>query len=176
MLRRYLIYGLLLTTFFLQMAPHATAMGPKHNQLKKRDYKREISGLEEQWRVAQIAGDVNAMERLLSDDYVGITMNGMVNTKTQQLDRIRSKAFVLSKMDLSDDKIRIIGTVAIVTCKAEVQGTNEGMPISGAYRYTRVYQRLPSGDWKITNFEVTRVPRARHTPESTAEAPANPTI
>jgi hypothetical protein len=25
------------------------------------------------------------------------------------------------------------------------------------YRYTRVYSRLPSGTWKITNFEATRV-------------------
>jgi ketosteroid isomerase-like protein len=173
MSRRYLISGLLIATFLTPAIPHATAMGPKHNQLKKKDYKREISDLEEQWRVAQVAGDINAMDRLLSDDYVGITMNGMVNTKAQQLDRIRSKSLVLTRMDLMDDKIRIVGKIAIVTCKAEVQGINEGMPISGAFRYTRVYQRLPSGAWKITNFEVTRVPANHHS--NRADAAQNPT-
>jgi len=29
------------------------------------------------------------MDKLLSDDYIGITMTGQVNTKAQQLDRMR---------------------------------------------------------------------------------------
>jgi hypothetical protein len=39
-----------------------------------------------------------------------------------------------------------------------VEGTNNGSSMTGLYRYTRVYQRLPSGVWKITNFEATRIP------------------
>ena len=46
-------------------------------------------------------------------------------------------------------------------------------PMHGTYRYTRVYSRLPSGTWKITNFEATRVgpappPREKH--QRSAEA------
>jgi len=42
-----------------------------------------------------------------------------------------------------------------------VEGTNEGMSVKGTYRYTRVYRRLPDGNWKITSFEATRVPKSR---------------
>ena len=129
---------------------------------KKRDYKHEVEGLEEQWRVAQLAGDVAAMDRLLAEDYVGISVNGEVNTKTQQLDRLRTRSLILSKIAFSDMKVKLVGPVAIVTSLADIEGSSNGVVINGQYRYTRVYQRLASGAWKITNFELTRrIPRKR---------------
>ncbi|WP_254063870.1 nuclear transport factor 2 family protein [Granulicella sp. S190] len=142
-------------------APSAFAghMQPLHE--KKHDAKRQVEALEEQWRQAQLAGDVATMDKLLSDDYIGITMTGQVSTKIQQLDRMRTHKFVLSKLDLGEMQVKLIGSIAIVTSRAEVEGTNEGVAFQGTYRYTRVYQRLPSGVWKITSFEATRVPGPR---------------
>jgi ketosteroid isomerase-like protein len=149
---------------------------------KKHDAKRQVEALEEQWRQAQLAGDVAVMDKLLSDDYIGITMTGQVNTKTQQLDRMRMHKMALTKLDLGDRQVKLVGSIAIVTSRAEVEGTNEGAPVKGTYRYTRVYQRLPSGGWKITSFEATRVPGPKNpadsgntnrdaTPKATASAP-----
>ncbi len=131
---------------------------------QKHDYKHEVELLEEQWRVAQLAGDVATMDKLLSDDYVGISMTGQVNTKAQQLSRIRTHSFTLSRIDLGDMKVKLVGQVAIVTVRAAVEGTNQGIPMSGVFRYTRVYQHMPDGGWKITNFEATRIP-TRHPPD-----------
>ncbi len=120
--------------------------------------------LEEQWRQAQVSGDVATMDKLLSEDYVGISMTGQVNTKTQQLDRLRTRTLQLTKINLSDMKVKLLGlnaNVAIVTSLAEVEGTADGANVQGLYRYTRVYQRMPNGAWKITNFEATRVPKNR---------------
>jgi ketosteroid isomerase-like protein len=133
---------------------------------KKHDAKRQVEALEEQWRQAQLAGDVAAMDKLLSDDYIGISMTGQVNTKAQQLDRMRMHKVALTRLDLVERQVKLIGSIAIVTSRAEVEGTNEGANVKGTYRYTRVYQRLPSGVWKITSFEATRVPGPRD--------PANP--
>jgi ketosteroid isomerase-like protein len=120
-------------------------------------YKHQVEQLEEAWRTAEIAGDADAMDQLLSDDYVGITMAGQVVTKSQQLDRMRKRTLVIAKMEFEDLKVKLIGSTAIVTCLSDVEGTNEGDPMHGMFRYTRVYSRLPSGMWKITNFEATRV-------------------
>jgi ketosteroid isomerase-like protein len=128
---------------------------------KKHDAKRQVEALEEQWRQAQLAGDVAAMDKLLSDDYIGISMTGQVNTKMQQLDRMRMHKISLTRLDLLERQVKLIGSIAIVTSRAEVEGTNDGAPVKGTYRYTRVYQRLPSGVWKITSFEATRVPGSR---------------
>jgi ketosteroid isomerase-like protein len=134
---------------------HARADAP-HPKLHDQ-YKHQVEKLEEVWRTAQLNADVDAMDKLLSDDYVGITMTGQVVTKSQQLDRMRNRSMVLTKIELSEVKVKIIGTTAIVNSLADVDGTNDGEPMHGTYRYTRVYSRLPTGIWKITNFEATRV-------------------
>lgn len=125
---------------------------------KRKDiYRDQIQQMEESWRTAQLANDVPGMDKLLSDDYIGITMTGQVVTKLQQLDRMRNRQLVLTRIDLDDVKVKLLGTTAIVTSLASVDGTMEDQNIHGTYRYTRVYTHLPSGAWKITNFEATRV-------------------
>jgi ketosteroid isomerase-like protein len=159
------IRGSLVTIAILAMAAvvgfsglPAFAGHPMPLHEKKHDAKRQVEALEEQWRVAQLAGDIEAMDRLLSDDYIGISMTGQVTTKAQQLDRARSHKLVLSKLELGEMQVKLVGAIAIVTSLADVEGTNDGAPVKGTFRYTRVYQRLPSGEWKITSFEATRVP------------------
>ena len=128
---------------------------------RKHDVKKQVEALEEQWRVAQLVGDVATMDKMLSDDYIGISMSGQVSTKAQQLDRVRERKVQLTRIDLGDMQVKLVGSIAIVTSRAEVEGTNDGVPVKGSYRYTRVYQHLPDGNWKITSFEATRVPQPR---------------
>lgn len=130
-----------------------------HHTTKKTVTRQTVEALEEQWRQAQLAGDAVAMDHLLSDDYVGISASGVVTTKTQQLARIKNRDLVVTRLYLTDIKVKLIhDVVAVVTSRAEVTGTNENGPIKGAFRYTRVYQRTPGGAWKITSFEATRLP------------------
>jgi ketosteroid isomerase-like protein len=137
---------------------------------KKHDAKRQVEALEDVWRTAQLSSDVATMDKLLSDDYIGISMTGQVYTKAQQLDRMRSHKFVVTKLELGEMQVKLVGAIAIVTSRAEVEGTNDGSPVMGTYRYTRVYQRLPTGDWKITSFEATRVPAPRVNAKRDGEA------
>ena len=136
---------------------------------QKRDYKQQVEAMEEQWRQTQLTNDVNAMDKLLSDDYIGISMSGQIFTKTQQLERMRSGKLALTQITFDDMKVKLIGSIAIVTSRADAEGANDGLPFKGTIRYTRVYKRYPSGIWKITSFEATRVPRPKNLPN---EAPA----
>ena len=169
--------GIGLATLVLLAAAFALPARADAPHPKRKDaFKHQVEKLEEVWRTAQLNGDVDAMDKLLSDDYVGITMTGQVVTKSQQLDRMRNRSLVLTKIELQDVKIRMIGMTAIVQSLAEVDGTNDGEPMHATYRYTRVYSRLPSGVWKITNFEATRVgpdpqPRERRRPPGDQKPP-----
>jgi ketosteroid isomerase-like protein len=150
--------AVLVTTTAVGFSQPGFALHPLQLHEKKHDAKRQVEALEEEWRTAQLAGDIVVMDRLLSDDYIGISMTGQVNTKAQQLDRARDHKLVLSKLDLGERQVKLVGAIAIVTSLADVEGTNDGVPVKGTFRYTRVYQHLPSGEWKITSFEATRVP------------------
>lgn len=82
---------------------------------RKRVERVEIRAMETQWRDAQLAEDIPAMDRLLADDFLGITAAGQVVTKTQQLDRMRSRQIAISRLDMADTKIKISGNLAVVT-------------------------------------------------------------
>ncbi len=132
-----------------------------HAHHPKRMEKEQIEQLEGEWRQAMLADDVPAMDKLLSEDYLGVTTTGDLVTKSQQLDRMRRRQVTVTKLDTTEVKFKIIGQIAIVTSLATIEAEAEGKTITGAYRYTRVYQRLPSGAWKITSFEATRIPTAK---------------
>ena len=123
----------------------------------KHDRVHEVEEMEQRWRSAALAGDAAAMDRILAEDYVSVTMQGKVNTKAQQLRRMRSRMLVLDRLDLSDVKIRLAGEVAIVTGRARIRGRSAGLPLDGSYRYTQVLHLTPGGVWTITNFEARRL-------------------
>lgn len=142
-----------LVSLALAPASHASVhRTPRHK------FRQQIVELEEQWRTSALKADIPTLDRMLSDDYVGISWTGQVSTKATQIENFRSRSFVITRLDLSELKLKIVGTVAIVTRRAHLEGINNGTPVNGVFLYTRVYQRLPQGIWKITNFEATRSP------------------
>jgi hypothetical protein len=51
---------------------------------------------------------------------------------------------------------------------------NDSLPVHGKFRYTRVYQRLPDGSWKVTSFEATRLANQSGVEPSAAPPAAAP--
>jgi ketosteroid isomerase-like protein len=156
--RKALLITLSAAGAFSALTGHVASAAEHPHREHKRDYKREIEAVEEEWRTAQLNSDFATMDKLLAEDYFGISVTGQLNNKMQQLERLKKRTLVITKIDVSDRKIKLVGRVAIVTSLAEFEGTNEGEALKGKFRYTRVYKRYPDGSWKITNFEVTRVP------------------
>jgi ketosteroid isomerase-like protein len=117
---------------------------------------KEIEALELQWRQAIISNDVNKMDHLLADDYIGISANGTVETKAQALAQRKTGTMRIVKLDINDLKVRVYGDTAVVTSRADLQGTNGQSDIGGNYRYTRVYN-YRFGQWKIVSFEASRM-------------------
>jgi ketosteroid isomerase-like protein len=124
---------------------------------KKHEYRQEIEAMEDQWRDAMLSNNVAVLDKLTSDDYTAIGANGTIETKQQFLEHRKSTRFQVSKMDLSDRKIRFYGSTAVVTSLATVAGKSSSGNVSGNFRYTRVYNLNSSGKWWIVSFEASRV-------------------
>lgn len=152
--------AVLLLVCAVAVAPILHAQKNQHHEHKHLE-REQIVALEKQWQQAALADDVATMDKLLSDDYLGITASGEVLTKAQQLDHMRDKKLVLTQLQPSELKIKLIGHIAIVTSLARVEGSSDGDTLHGDYRYTRVYQRMANGSWKITSFEVTPANRSQ---------------
>jgi ketosteroid isomerase-like protein len=141
----------LVLMFACGSASQALAVFPHHENAHK-----EIEGLELDWRQAQLTNNVSAVDRLLAEDYLGISSNGTLETKADELARRRSGSLHITHLDLSDIKVRIYGDTAVVTSRADLVGKNGDRDISGRYRYTRVYSNR-DGQWRIVSFEASRV-------------------
>jgi ketosteroid isomerase-like protein len=163
-----------LAAILLVSAAPARGQHPRRND----QFKHQVEQLEQAWRSAELNGDVDAMGKLLSDDFVGINMSGQVVTKMQLLERMRNRRTILTRLDLDDVHVKLIGRTAIVTSLANIEGANEGVAMHGTFRYTRVYLRVASGAWQITNYEATRVGPPPPPPERrpSVAAPAAPAV
>ncbi len=124
---------------------------------EKHETRHQIEGLEDTWRSAVLKGNISAMDALLADDYMAITPTGILQSKEQALASLRAGNVHFKAIDLSDRKIRLYGTTALVTSRAEVAGSGPDGDISGSYRYTRVYVRDPHGVWRIVSFEASKI-------------------
>ena len=122
----------------------------------KGEIHKEIETLEERWRQATVNNNIGEMNRLLADDYVGITSNGTVENKQQALAQRSAGTIRVTRLDITDTKVRVYGDTAVVTSQAQLEGTNGTSDIGGQYRYTRVYNRR-LGQWKIVSFEASRM-------------------
>ena len=123
---------------------------------EKGEIHKEIEALEEQWRQATVTNNIGEMNRLLADDYVGITSNGTVENKQQALAQRSAGTVRIERLEITETRVRVYGDTAVVTSQADLEGSNGTSDISGQYRYTRVYNRR-LGQWKIVSFEASRM-------------------
>ena len=124
---------------------------------QRHEYRREIDQAEEAWRSAILKGNAAALAALLADDYTAITSKGAIQTKQQAVESLHTGELQLSRLDISDRKVRVYGSTAVVTSVAELKGSRNNQQVSGRYRYTRVYVRNQIGQWKIVSFEASRI-------------------
>jgi ketosteroid isomerase-like protein len=155
-LRTAFLTGLLLLLAGIA-GPDLAVAAPQAPRAHRHEYRHEIDQLEEAWRSAMLKGNSAALDSLLADDYTAITAQGAIQTKEQALDNLRSGALQLSALEISDRKVRIYGSTAVVTSLAELTGSRKDQEITGRYRYTRVYVRNLQGQWKIVSFETSRI-------------------
>jgi ketosteroid isomerase-like protein len=99
----------------------------------------EIKTLEEMRNQAILHGDVAASERMTSDDYTFITLKGEMRTKADILKGFASGSFHYESRQISDLKVRVYGSTAVVTGRSVQKGTENGKDYSGDYWFTRVY-------------------------------------
>ncbi|MGB8261256.1 MAG: nuclear transport factor 2 family protein [Terracidiphilus sp.] len=144
----------------LLLAPYAGAAPPQKPGIprnQRHESRHEIDQLEERWREAMLKGDVAAMDALLGDDYMAILPNGMLQSRDQAMNHMRTGATHFTLVEFSDRKVRFYGNTALVTSRAEVAGTTPEGDLTGSFRFTRVYARDTHGAWKIVSFEASRI-------------------
>src|SRR5580700_888589 len=108
---RCLAMGFALLVLLLVAAGPLAAMP----RAEKHETRHQIEHLEDAWRTAVLKGNITAMDALLADDYIAISPTGILQSKEQALANLRSGSMHFNSIELTDRKIRMYGTTALVT-------------------------------------------------------------
>jgi len=106
----------------------------------------QIDVMESKLRDAMLASDMKRLDALLADDLVFTNQTGQRLTKADDLAAHNSGRLNLTKIDISDQRVRQSESFAIVTLVASVGGSFDGQSFSGSFAYTR---RLGEHGWAV---------------------------
>ena len=113
---------------------------------------------ERQLQAAQLAGDVDALDRLLDDRLVAIGPDGARYTKDDDLSGHRSGASVVSELVEEQIEVLVAGTTGVTFFTGAVTGTFEGQPMSARLRYTRTWVHDGQTGWRILAAHIALLP------------------
>jgi len=110
-------------------------MGSKRD----RDFEKEILEVESKFGEAMIQNDVEAIGRILSDDWIIIDPEGGVVDKSRFLDVIKSGALKHEAMDSEDIRVRTYSNTATVTAVTHTRTKYLGKEFTTHERATDVF-------------------------------------
>ncbi|MBO1075653.1 nuclear transport factor 2 family protein [Roseomonas marmotae] len=105
----------------------------------------EVEEAEAALREATLTGDVVSLDGLLSEALIFTDQTGRVIGKSEDMEAHRTGLLRLTRVQVSEQEIRLAGNAAVVTLRAELAGTWDSNAFVGAFRYTRVWRREEAG-------------------------------
>lgn len=118
----------------------------------------EIVALEVALRRAQLDADVAELDRLISDELLFTGPDGRLGSKAEDLAAHHSGIVRFREHEPEELRVRAIGdTVRVVALRTKLTVEMSGTPISGRFRYTRVWAKERGGPWRIVAGHVSAV-------------------
>ena len=113
----------------------------------------QIVEMEEQLRQAMLASDVGKLNALLAPSIVITNHLGQLVERQADIAAHESGLIKIHALNPSEQKIQILGEVAIVSVRMQIQGNYNGSPANGDFRFTRVWA-VVNGGWHIVAAHI----------------------
>jgi len=117
---------------------------------------QEFKKLEREIGQAWAKRDVASYDQILADDYTWTDFDGIVWTKAQDLETLKSGEVVVTFYEVDDWKVRVYGDTAVVTGRNTIKETWKGRDTSGQYRYTDTWVKL-AGRWQLVASHTSKI-------------------
>jgi ketosteroid isomerase-like protein len=113
---------------------------------------------EDAFFAALVEGNVKALQRLLSEDFVIVDlMRGNESGRSAFLEPIAAGQLRFTALSVVERRVRRYGEVAIVVGRTAMRGQFGGEPFAAASRYTHVFTRDGAGAWQLVSAQGTPI-------------------
>ena len=104
--------------------------------------------------------DINALSRILADEFIITDPHGPSFTKEQYLADLEAERVLFKSLVIDEIEVRVIESTAVVTGKATADGRSKDGPYKGQYSFMDVYLRKSTG-WQAILSAVNRAEALR---------------
>ncbi|MGH9967552.1 MAG: DUF4440 domain-containing protein [Pyrinomonadaceae bacterium] len=111
----------------------------------------DLTQLEHEWTVANINADKKKLDRILADDYVGMSSEGNSQGKAEYISGIERDTSI-QRWDFEDLKVNLKGTRASLTGVIRLHLNNQ----EAAYKFTDTFV-WRDGRWQAVGSDVSRI-------------------
>ena len=107
-----------------------------------------IQQLEEELRLARLAGDVRTMSRLTEGALIVATDEVAPAHRLMHGELYRAGRLRLTRLETSEQVVCYRDCLSVVSVRTDVAGTLDGVPFSDVYRCIRMWRRYRKG-WRV---------------------------
>ena len=116
-----------------------------------------IKALDGERMCAMVAGDLETLGRILSDDMTYVHTSAAVDTKQSIMESIGNGNLNYKKMAARDVQVRDFGDAAVLRGQADVEVISGGNDLKFSLEFTEVYVNGDAG-WQMVAWQSTRLP------------------
>jgi ketosteroid isomerase-like protein len=111
-------------------------------------HREEVLREERALQAAQLASDVEQLDRLLHPDLLAVGPDGQLVDKAFDLAAHRAGVFEISELHEEDVRVVTLGDTAVTFVVLRIRGRIEDDEVAGLMRYTRTWTR-DGGAWRV---------------------------
>ncbi|MBI3683902.1 MAG: nuclear transport factor 2 family protein [Acidobacteria bacterium] len=115
-----------------------------------------IENLDKAWIKALLSRDAATLDRLLSKDLIYAHASGVVDTKSEYIEKLRSGRQVYKTLDQKNVSVRLHGDSAVTHSWARVTGVSPQGPFDDKIMMIHVWVKSGS-NWQLAAHQTTRV-------------------
>lgn len=108
----------------------------------------------DRFRKALLSNDVDALDGLIADDYVGYDPQGNPQDKKLSIEAYQPGGVDMDRYDVEEIKAEVIGEVGMITGKGCIHGSFAGCGFEHDLRFLDIYV-LREGKWLLYLSQVT---------------------
>jgi ketosteroid isomerase-like protein len=124
--------------------------------MNQQQAEQEMVHLADAWATAELRGDTTFLERILTDDFIGIGPLGFMLTKQEWLARHKSGDLKYESFSLDEVKVRVYNDAAILTGRQAQKATYRGNSIPGQFRIMLVFVQQ-QGQWQLASLQLSTI-------------------
>jgi ketosteroid isomerase-like protein len=134
----------------LSLSACLLAPGAKAQDAKESD---ELVGMVQKWLDAEAANDRAALQKMISDDFIGTSFGGTIVSKDDIVPPTDSGDRNFPKSSIKESIVRVFGNAGVVM--GRIAATNASQPMD--FRFTIVFSKQPQG-WQMIAAHLARSP------------------